>query len=104
MAYLIHIDELSIRKEYQFELDKWVFNLREALSQYLQCDNKAKAYFPKIELIEYYLRTLLEYTKAFVSLLTCQAKDQLQQIALGEDAKEVIKIKITGNGTCNLTG
>jgi hypothetical protein len=87
-SYLINIDELSIQREYQFELDKWVFNLREALSQYLQCDPKAKSYFPKIELIEYYLHSLLEYTKAFVDLLTLEAKGRLRDEVLGESVNE----------------
>jgi hypothetical protein len=88
-SYLINIDELSIRKEYQFELDTWVFNLREALSQYLQCDNAAKSCLSNIESMEYHLRTLLEYTKAFVSLFTREAKDQLRRIVLGEEVTGV---------------
>jgi hypothetical protein len=84
-SYLMNMDKFSFQEEYQTYFDSWVFNLREALGQYLQYNNPAVKCLglSNIEMIEYYLRILLTHTKEFINLLTDEAKAKLQEAVLG---------------------
>jgi hypothetical protein len=89
-SYLLNLDEVAIQKTYQFELDAWIFNLREALQQYLGCVRKEKeavlnGTLPTLSnrmLAEYCLCSLVECTKAFAGFLTLEVKESLQKRVL----------------------
>jgi hypothetical protein len=83
---LLNLDEVAIQKTYQFKLDTWIFNLREALHQYLECVRKEKravldgtlSTLSDRMVAGYCLCSLIECTKAFAGLLTPEAKESLQ--------------------------
>lgn len=85
-SHLMNMDKSSFHVEHQRYLESWVFNLREALGQYLQYNNPTVKCFglSNVDMIEYHFRTLFQYTKAFVDLLTSEAKEALREAVLDQ--------------------
>lgn len=88
--YLLNLDISAIEEKYQLDMSPWVSALQDALTRYrnyYQMPLDERPYgWSNIDLSEYHLKALLEHTKAFIYLLTPEAKSELQHYVQGLDS------------------